>query len=76
MSPNTKNIYDQYIKPLPREQQVQLLSLSPNELENGSDHGQPHGILELDGLGKEIWQGVHPQDYVSNLRDEWEKRGK
>jgi hypothetical protein len=76
MSSNTKNIYDEHIKPLPRSQQVQLLDLLRAELENGSNDGQSHSILELHGLGKEIWQGVDPKDYVNNLRDEWEKRGK
>lgn len=76
MSSNTKNIYDEHIKPLPREQQVQLFDLLRNELENGKEDGQPLSILELHGLGKEIWQSVDPNDYVNNLRDEWEKRGK
>lgn len=74
MSSNTKNIYDEHIKPLPREQQVQLLNLLRNELENGDDDDQRHSILELHGLGKEIWQGVDPNEYVRKLRDEWEER--
>ncbi len=74
MSSNTKNIYDEHIKPLPREQQVKLLDLLRDELENGDDGGQRHSILELHGLGKEIWQGVDPRDYVKKLRDEWEER--
>ena len=76
MSSSTKNIYDEHIKPLPREQQVQLLDLLRNELENGTDDRRPHSILELHGLGKEIWQGVDPKDCVSKLRDEWEERVK
>jgi len=76
MSSNTKSIYDEYIKPLPREQQVQLLDLLRNELENGDDDGQRHSILELHGLGKEIWQGVDGGEYVRKLRDEWEERGR
>jgi hypothetical protein len=74
MSSSTKNIYDEHIKPLPREQQVQLLDLLQTELENGDDNGQRYNILELHGLGKEIWQGVDPRDYVKDLRDEWEER--
>ena len=74
MSSNTKNIYDEHIKPLPREQQVKLLDLLRDELENGDDGGRRHSILELHGLGKEIWQGVDPRDYVKELRDEWEER--
>ena len=74
MSSNTKNIYDEHIKPLPREQRVQLLDLLRDELENGDDNGQRHSILELHGLGREIWQGVDGSEYVGKLRDEWDKR--
>jgi hypothetical protein len=72
MSSSTKNIYDDQIKPLPCEQQVQLLDILRSELENGDDNGQPHSVLELHGLGKEIWQGVDGDEYVKKLRDEWE----
>ena len=27
----------------------------------------------LRGLGKEIWEGVDPKDYVRRLRDEWNR---
>ena len=76
MSSNTRNIYDEHIKPLPREQQVQLLDLLQAELENGDDNGQRRSILELHGLGKEIWQGVDGNEYVKKLRDEWEDRAR
>lgn len=29
-------------------------------------------ILSLVGLGKEIWEGVNPDEYVRNLRKSWE----
>jgi hypothetical protein len=25
------------------------------------------------GLGKEIWEGIDPQAYVNELRDEWDR---
>jgi hypothetical protein len=28
-------------------------------------------ILELQGLGKEIWQGLDAQEYVDRERDSW-----
>jgi len=31
-------------------------------------------ILELEGLGKEIWEGVDPKKYIDELRDEWDNR--
>ncbi len=30
-----------------------------------------HSILELQGLGKEIWQGIDAQEYVSRERASW-----
>ena len=74
MSSNTKNIYEEHIKSLPRAQQVQLLNILRHELENGGDNGKRHSILELHGLRKEIRQGVNPKEYVNKLRDEWEDR--
>lgn len=71
MSSSTKNIYDQHIKPLSRAEQVQLMDLLRSELENGGDSGARHSILELHGLGKEIWQGSDSSEYVKQLRDEW-----
>lgn len=72
MSSNTKNLYDEYIRPLPREQQLLLLDLLQTEL-NGEEN-QPHrSIIELHGLGKEIWQGIDPKDYVARLREEWDE---
>jgi hypothetical protein len=74
MSSSTKNIYDEHIKPLSREQQLLLLDLLQTELANGDDDGRRHSILELHGLGKEIWEGVDPKEYVGKLRDEWDER--
>jgi hypothetical protein len=31
-------------------------------------------ILELEGLGREIWEGVDPRKYIEELRDEWDDR--
>lgn len=31
-------------------------------------------LSELRGLGKEIWQGIDPQAYINQLRDEWDVR--
>lgn len=30
-----------------------------------------HSIMELEGLGKETWQGVDAQEYVNQERDSW-----
>lgn len=31
-------------------------------------------ILELEGLGKEVWAGVDITQYIDELRDEWDAR--
>jgi hypothetical protein len=31
-------------------------------------------ILELRGLGKEVWEGIDPKRYIDELRDEWDAR--
>ena len=35
---------------------------------------EKHSILELAGLGATVWEGVDPQDYVNQLRNEWDER--
>lgn len=32
---------------------------------------QKHSIMELEGLGKEIWQGIDAQEYVNQERSSW-----
>jgi hypothetical protein len=44
--------------------------------ERHSDEGKTstaRSLLELEGLGAEIWEGVDAQEYVDELRDEWEE---
>jgi hypothetical protein len=31
-------------------------------------------LSELRGLGKEIWDGIDAQEYVNQLRSEWDER--
>ena len=31
-------------------------------------------LSELRGLGKEIWEGIDAQEYVDQLRSEWDER--
>ena len=36
--------------------------------------GGGRSILELRGLGKEVWEGIDAKDYIDELRDEWDAR--
>ncbi len=31
-----------------------------------------HSLLELEGLGKEIWEGIDPQKYIDEERKSWD----
>jgi len=37
-------------------------------------HVRKQSILELEGLGKEVWAGIDPRQYIDELRDEWDAR--
>lgn len=36
------------------------------------ERASSRSILELEGLGKEVWEGVDARRYIDELRDEWE----
>ena len=73
MSSNTRNMHDEYIKSLTREEQLRLLEVLHTELNNREEKGGQRSIVELHGLGKEIWQGVDANRYVKKLREEWDE---
>ncbi len=36
--------------------------------------GPGRSLLELEGLGAEIWEGVHAKQFIDELRNEWDHR--
>ena len=76
MQTNIEIIYQQHIEPLPREQRLKLMAKMAHELANNGDSEPPkkRSIMELEGLGAEIWEGIDPDEYVNELRNEWEHR--
>jgi hypothetical protein len=34
--------------------------------------GKKRSILEFEGVGAEMWQGIDAQEYVNRLRNEWD----
>jgi hypothetical protein len=71
---NVDELYKRYIKPLPAMERQRLLMLVSRDLVAEDDDDEEHSILELEGLGAEIWEGVDAQEYVNALRDEWDHR--
>ena len=68
----TLNDMLQEIPSLSIVERKRLLHALVDSLTEESDNS--HSILELEGLGAEIWNGIDAQDYINNLRDEWDHR--
>lgn len=67
--------YDELLKRAQNElNQEQLLRLA-NELAQfaGVKCRSKHSIMELKGLGKEVWSGINANEYVAKERDSWER---
>jgi hypothetical protein len=72
-----EKLYSQHIKPLPPADRLRLLALMAQGLtdQEAPDEARPkRSILELHGLGAEIWEGIDAQEYVNQLREEWDHR--
>lgn len=69
-----EEIYRQYIKPLPNKEKLRLLAKISNDLADNEIEKPKRSIMELHGLGKEIREGVDADEYVNELRNEWEHR--
>lgn len=71
---SVEEIYQQYIKPLPNKEKLRLIAKVSNDLAESENEKPKRSIMELHGLGKEIWEGIDAQEYVNELRNEWEHR--
>ncbi|GAB4516733.1 MAG: hypothetical protein OHK0046_22560 [Anaerolineae bacterium] len=55
-----------------RQTLIEVLSAMPSI--SAQDKNNQRSLLELRGLGKEIWQGIDAQAYIDAQRDEWDSR--
>lgn len=70
MTANLEQIYRQHIAPLPATEQLKLIEKVARELAVRDDKPlKTRSLLELEGLGAEIWDGVDAQEYVDKMRD-------
>lgn len=69
------NSYDEILKlasdGLSREELLKL-SEALTILAVHKSSKSPRSILELRGLGKEVWEGIDPDEYVAQERDSWD----
>lgn len=60
------------IQTLSVEDRKRLITIIEDTLKEESPELPLHDIRELRGLGKEIWEGIDAQEYINQMRDEWD----
>ncbi|MEW6210800.1 MAG: hypothetical protein AB1631_20715 [Acidobacteriota bacterium] len=72
---NVEEIYSKHLASLPKEDRLRLLAMLANGLtEILPPDDRRRSLFELEGLGAEIWKGIDAQEYVDDLRNEWERK--
>lgn len=68
------DLYAREIRPLPPRDRLRLLALLAQGLarEESLEPQPERSLLELRGLGAELWKGIDAQEYVNELRGEWD----
>ena len=61
----------QQVQQLAPDEQRQLLADLAELVQQTAAHPR-RSILELDGLGKEIWKGIDPDKYIDEERQSWD----
>lgn len=72
---NIKNFPDELYERLQERAEREHRSLAQQVihfLETSASEPKLHSILELRGLGKELWEGVDPVEHVRAERDSWD----
>ncbi|MFZ1028772.1 MAG: hypothetical protein WAN66_21410 [Limnoraphis robusta] len=59
------------VESLTPDEQLQLLEELVVLVRRRISLKSQRSIMELERLGKEIWQGIDAQDYVNQERDSW-----
>jgi pyruvate-formate lyase-activating enzyme len=67
---NIEELYERHIKPLLPEERLRLLAKVAQGLAEDAAPHPKRSLLELEGLGAEMWGGVEGQEYVNQLRGE------
>lgn len=76
MDVKLKELYQQQLASLPAADRLKLIEMLAQGLSEPAVVAEPpkRSLLELEGLGAEIWQGIDAQEYVNQLREEWDHR--
>ncbi len=63
------------VRTLPIADRKRLIGLIVDTLtDQEPSPSSKRSILEFEGVGAEIWRGIDAQEYVNQLRNEWDDR--
>ena len=65
-------VLDQALR-LTAEEQLQLIEDIIKVVRHQVTTRPKHSIMELKGLGKEVWKGVDVEKYIDEERNSWER---
>jgi hypothetical protein len=61
-----------YARHLSHAEQLRLLEDLAGMIRQQAEKEEPmHSLLELEGLGAELWEGIDPQKYIEEERKSW-----
>ena len=67
-------LYEREIKSLPANQRLRLMARIAADLaDTATDASRPRSILELEGIAEANPVGMDAQEYISRMRDEWDR---
>lgn len=72
---NVKNLPDPLYRKLQARAKRQRRSVAQQVTQILSEALEPppqHSIMELQGLGKELWKGIDAAEYIRREREEWD----
>ena len=72
---SVEELYEKYIKHRPSEERIRLVEIAARDLAQPQELMADipnRSIMELHGLGADIWKGIDAQEHVNELRDEWD----
>ena len=70
-----EKLYHRHIESIPVSEQLQLIVLISQHLAKNSAEPvktKTRSLLELEGLGAEIWKGIDAQEYVHKEKESWD----
>jgi len=72
--PSTAEIYERHIRWLSASKRLEIVAMIVDELKRECatlPERPKRKLTDLEGLGKEIWEGIDAQEYVDRLRGPW-----